>query len=83
MKVTVRLAGLITGHLPAGSTGDQAEIELADGATVAGLMAQLGIPEEGTYLVIVDDVTVPRAGRETYGLADGASVAIVPPLKGG
>lgn len=83
MKVTVRLAGMITGHLPEGSTGDRAEIELAEGATVSALMARLGIPEEGTYLVIVDDVTVPRAVRGTYGLVDGASVAIVPPLKGG
>lgn len=83
MKVTVKLAGLITGHLPAGSSGNQAEIEIAEGATVSALMAQLGLPGEGSYLVIVDDETVPKARRGTHSLTDGASVAIVPPLKGG
>lgn len=83
MKVTVRLAGMITGHLPAGSTGDQAEIELVEGATVTALMAQLGLPENGIYLVIVDDETVPKAARGAHVLANGATIAIVPPLKGG
>jgi len=81
VKITVKMSGLIAKLLP-GST-DGIEVDLEDGTTVTGLMDQLNLPSDGTYLVIANDTTVPKGKRPEHKLSDGDRVAIVPPLKGG
>ncbi len=81
MNVTVKMSGLIAQFVP--GSADGVEMSLIDGATVNSLMTRLGLPGEDTYLVIVNDSTVPKDKRSNHKLSDGDRIAIVPPLKGG
>jgi thiamine biosynthesis protein ThiS len=81
MKVTVKMSGLIARYVPGSAEGT--EISLLEGATISSLMTRLGLPGDQTYLVIVNDSTIPKDRRSTHKLSDGDRVAIVPPLKGG
>lgn len=83
MKITVRTSGLLDRYLPQGAEGGTAVLEAPDGATVADIMARLGMPGDDKYLVIANDTTVREAERGAHVLADGDTLAIVPPLKGG
>jgi thiamine biosynthesis protein ThiS len=81
MKVTVKMSGMIAKIVP--GSADGIEVKLLDGASVSSLMTRLGLPGNETYLVIVNDSTVPKDHRATHRLSDGDRIAIVPPLKGG
>ena len=81
MKVTVKMSGLIAKFVPGSAEG--VEVSLLDGATVSSMMTRLGLPGNETYLVIVNDSTVPKDKRATHKLSEGDRIAIVPPLKGG
>ena len=83
MNITVKTGGLLGKYLPAGSPTNLAELDVPDGATVTGVMAQLGMPADGSYLTIANGATVRKAARDTYKLSESDTLAIVPPLKGG
>jgi sulfur carrier protein ThiS len=82
MKITVKTAGNLGKYLPPGSAGNRAELEVAEGATPAEVMARLGLPE-GSYLVILNGSSLPKAERGSRALAEADTLAIMPPLKGG
>ncbi len=85
MHVEVRLFATLRRYLPPGSKGMSAWIDVADGITVSGLMARLGIPQErdlesgSTNLVMVNG----EQQDANIVLRDGDSVSIFPPLAGG
>ncbi|MDH5410721.1 MAG: MoaD/ThiS family protein [Alphaproteobacteria bacterium] len=81
MKVTVKMSGMIAKMVP--GSADGIDITLLEGASVSSLMTRLGLPGNETYLVIVNDTTVPKDRRLTHKLSEGDRIAIVPPLKGG
>ena len=83
MKLAVRTGGLLGKYLPEGSARNSAEIDLPEGITAAALIAPLGMPPEGSYLVIHNGTNLPKAARADCTLADGDELAIMPPLKGG
>ncbi len=83
MKLAVRTGGLLGKYLPEGSARNSAEIDLPDGMTAAEVIGRLGMPPDGSYLVIHNGAAVPKAARATCTLADGDELAIMPPLKGG
>ena len=56
-------------------------VDVADGISVADLLATLGIPEKG-IAVAVDWTVVPRSDWH-LGLADGAKVKVVTAVQGG
>ena len=82
MKIRVKTAGNLGKYLPAGSSGNLAEIDVAEGATPADVMTKLGLPE-GSYLVILNGDSVPKAERGSRALAENDNLSIMPPLKGG
>ncbi|MCH9020200.1 MAG: hypothetical protein IIA73_07540, partial [Proteobacteria bacterium] len=51
MKITIKTAGLLGKYLPPGSAGNDAELEVAEGATPRDVIAQLGMPLDASYLV--------------------------------
>jgi sulfur carrier protein ThiS len=83
MRITFKTSGILVNHLPAGSAGNEIELDVADGAGPIDVIRQLGMPEDGAYLVILNGSTVPKAERAGTKLAEGDRLAVVPPLKGG
>jgi molybdopterin converting factor small subunit len=82
VTVQVRLFGQFRDHLPQGSAGGRASVDLPEGATVFTLVERLGLPyeaEEGVLAVAVnDEVTHLQAP-----LNEGDVVSMFPPLAGG
>ena len=83
MKIQFKTGGLFVEHLPAGSTGNAAELEVADGATPMDVMRQLGMPLDENYLVSLNGEVVVISERNSRVLAENDHLAIMPPLKGG
>jgi sulfur carrier protein ThiS len=83
MKITVKATGLLAKHLPAGGSTQGAELEVAEGATPADVIAQLGMPAEGSYLVALNGALVPKAQRAARPLAEHDTLTLMPPLRGG
>ncbi len=83
MKIQFKTGGLFVEPLPAGSTGNTAELEVPEGATPMGVMRQLGMPMDENYLVSLNGEVVVISERDTRVLAEKDRLAIMPPLKGG
>ena len=83
MKITVKATGRLVRFLPAGASGKTADLEVADSATPNDVIRQLGMPEDGSYLVVLNGTSVPKAERASRTLAENDNLAIMPPLTGG
>ncbi len=83
MKIQFKTGGLFVEHLPAGSTGNTAELDVPDGATPKDVMRQLGMPMDENYLVSLNGEIVVISERDSRALAENDHLAIMPPLKGG
>lgn len=83
ITIEVRTTGLLGEYLPEGSEENRAEIEVAEGATPADVMKQLGMPVEDNYLVSLNDTVVPRSERATRTLSENDTLAIMSPIKAG
>jgi len=57
--------------------------ELGDGLTVAGLLAELGLPSPAGIAVAVNARVVSRAGFASHALRDGDEVEIIRAVAGG
>ena len=83
MNILVRTAGLLGRYLPAGSTGNEARLEVDTGSTPLDIMRRLELPEDERYLIMLNGRVVPAAQRPSVKLSDGDDLGIFPPLKGG
>jgi sulfur carrier protein ThiS len=83
IRISIRTAGTLGRYLPSGSAQNTATLDVAEGATPADVMAQLGMPGDGSYLVVLNGKGVPKAERATRCLAEDDDLAIMPPLRGG
>lgn len=83
MKITFKTGGIFVDHLPAGTTGTAAEIEVVDGATPVDVMRQLGMPIDENYLVSLNGEVVVISERDSRILRENDHLAIMPPIKGG
>lgn len=83
MKIRFKTGGLFVEHLPAGSDGNTAELDIAEGATPMDVMRQLGMPLDENYLVSLNGDVVVISERDTKALAEDDHLAVMPPLKGG
>ena len=62
--------------------GERAELE--PGETVAGMLERLGLsPDARGVAVAVDGEVVPRAGWQTFALAQDARVEVLTAMQGG
>ncbi len=77
MKVKVELQAYLEPYSPNGQT--LFDCELPDGADVKQLIRSLGVPEELTSVIIVNET---NAGPE-HSLHEGDRVTLIPPLAGG
>ena len=58
-------------------------VDLKDGATPNDLLEVLDLPDDETYMTLVNGVPVAPGRRAATRLADGDKVIVFPPLKGG
>lgn len=79
MKIQVKLFGNVRIYQPAYSSGQVLHIELPAGATVADLIAKLGIPPGAAVLAMVRG----RVQKREFALAEGDEVSLFPPVSGG
>jgi len=78
MHVTVKLHGALRKFMPTGAS-DGAMLDLHEGASVADVIARLGIPPGHAGMIISGDDQI----ESTSLLHDGQEVSLFPPLAGG
>lgn len=84
MIVTLKLFATLAVHLPPEARKDhRAEVEVAEGATVQGVIDQFRVPPELCTLVLVNGVFIARDALAFRPLAAGDVLAIWPPVGGG
>ncbi len=83
MQITLRTGGRLRHFLPQGSSGSKATLDLTGQASVADVMARLGLPLEDSYLVTLNGELVPPAARAGAMLSEGDDLGLFPPLKSG
>ncbi|MDQ5874468.1 MAG: MoaD/ThiS family protein [Actinomycetota bacterium] len=79
MRVGIVCFGAMRAHLPQGSVGNRAEIDVADKASVSDVIESLGAPPALVFAVLVDGRQAPIDQR----LQEGAEVTLMPPFAGG
>ena len=83
MKIKVRLFANLRAKLPAGNDGQEAEVEVPEGATPEVVIAQLEIPPEMAHLVMIDGYHLLPEERTSRTIQPGEVLAIFPPIAGG
>ncbi len=83
MRVRVHLFGGLRDYLPAASGFNSTELELAESATLAHLLACLSIPDTENYIVIIEDRKVDAANYANTPLGGAEEVSLLPVIKGG
>lgn len=79
MKVRVTVFGSFRDHLPEGASGNNALIEVSEGASVADVAAGLAISPQAVYAALLDG---EPAGTESP-VKEGSEVTLMPPFSGG
>ena len=83
MKIKIKLYASLSQYLPAGAERNEVVLEVADDATVGGVLDQLGAPPENCHLVLVNGSYVAPSEGESPKLLDGDTLAAWPPVAGG
>lgn len=84
MKITFKLFASLTDYLPADRPpGNVVQIDVAENASIAEIVALFGLPQKLVHLVLVNGVFVPPAERASRRLVEGDVLAIWPPIAGG
>lgn len=79
MRVRVRLFATLTRHLPGSTAGATIEVDLPAGATVASLLARIGVPQGEAHVAFVNG----RIRSLDWPLQPGDEVGLFPPIGGG
>lgn len=84
MQITFKLYASLTEHLPPERrVGNQMPLDVAEGATIADVIAPFNLPMKLVHLVLINGVFIPPEQRATRALQEGDVLAIWPPIAGG
>lgn len=87
MKIRVKLYASLGKYLPEGTaegpTGNEADMDVDDGATISGVFGSLDLPDDLCHLVLVNGVFVSPAERDGHELSEADHLAVWPPIAGG
>jgi len=76
MRVTVTVFGELRRYLP---DGDTVQVEVPEGATVADVLAHVGIPADQVWMSAVNDTVV----KPDHRLSPGDHLEVFHPVGGG
>ncbi len=83
MQITLKLYAALAPFLPAGAHNNQAEVEVAEGISVAGVLDAFGVPRRMCHLVMHNGFHIPVDKRAERIVQPGDAVAAWPPIAGG
>lgn len=84
MQITFKLYASLTDYLPVDRrAGNALELDVAEGASVADIIAPFSLPLKLVHLVLINGLYVPPAERASRTLQAGDVLAIWPPIAGG
>jgi sulfur carrier protein ThiS len=84
ITITLKLYASLTKFLPdAYRRAREMPMEISADATIASIIAPLGMPEPLVKLVLLNGVFVPPSERATQRFVAGDVLAIWPPIAGG
>ena len=88
MDITLKLYAMLSDHLPPEADGrrrkgNELPLNVAEGATVQGVIDRFRLPPKLVHLVLVNGVYIPPRAREAHALAANDELAIWPPIAGG
>lgn len=79
MRVLVKLIAIYREHLPPGTDGNIAEVDVPPGSTVGEVLTQFNIPLDDSSVIVLNGLTVPL---DTV-VAEGDTVAAFSAIAGG
>ena len=83
MQIILKLYAGLAPFLPTGAQNNQIAIEVADGATINGVLDAQGVPRRMCHLVMHNGFHIPPAERDSRVLHEGDALAAWPPIAGG
>jgi molybdopterin synthase sulfur carrier subunit len=83
VKIRLKLYAGLSAYLPETARKNEAEVDVADGTTVAAALAKFGVPREHCHLVLVNGVFATPERRAEQTLTEGDHLAVWPPVAGG
>ena len=83
MKLRIKLYASLTPYLPPGTPKNEAEIDIAEGATVQSVLDGFNMPEGLYKLVLVNGVFIVPEARAGRIFVENDVFAVWPPVAGG
>jgi sulfur carrier protein ThiS len=84
MRITFKLYASLTDYLPVERrAGNAIELDVAEGASVAEIIAPFSLPMKMVHLVLINGHYVPPDQRGSRVLKQDDVLAIWPPIAGG
>lgn len=83
MRIRVKLFAMLDRQLPPGSQGNEADLEVPEGTTVAAVMERLNLPPGQSYLALLNGCYLEPEERNARRLSADDVLAIWPPVAGG
>jgi len=83
MQISVKLFGALRQYLPAGSSYNACKLTIAEGSTIADVLALLPIPESKAYLVLFNDTKINSDTYADTSVSAADEIVLLPPIKGG
>lgn len=79
MRVTLKLFATYRRYLPPGTEGHACDLDVSPGSRVGDVMAQFGVPTDGTAVLLVNG----RMVSAEHELREGDALAAFPAMAGG
>lgn len=80
MKIHLIFVALEIDHLPAEGKD---ELNLIEGSNLDAALEALGLGDNNSYLTLLNDASIPISLRTATVLADGDTLTLFSPIKGG
>lgn len=83
MTITLKLFSVLEKHLPLDAVRNQAQVDVADGASVGDVLAAHGVPLPLCQIILVNGVYAKPADVDGVTLKADDVLAVWPPVAGG